>query len=100
MFEEIDTILSVALNQVKDWKPDVVLSCGDLLSNGELLGAQALAKKLKDAKADGLNDTGFYVVNGNHDINNSYAEDFTKDNFCYKTLQLFNAKTKARVLEK
>ena len=81
MFEEIDTILSVALNQVKDWKPDVVLSCGDLLSNGELLGAQALAKKLKDAKADGLNDTGFYVVNGNHDINNSYAEDFTKDNF-------------------
>ena len=81
MLEEIDTILSVALNQVKDWKPDVVLSCGDLLSNGELLGAQALAKKLKDAKADGLNDTGFYVVNGNHDINNSYAEDFTQDNF-------------------
>lgn len=81
MFEEIDTILEVALKQVNGWKPDVLLACGDMLSNGELLGAQALSEKLKNAKKDGLAGTGFYVVNGNHDINNSYAEDFTKDNY-------------------
>ena len=52
--------------------------CGDLVSNGELLGARALAEKLKNAKTlDGLENTGVYVVNGNHDINNSYAADFT-----------------------
>ena len=80
MLEEIDGIITVALNQVKDSTPDVLLVCGDLTSNGEYSGAQALAAKLKALKnVKGMENLGIYVVNGNHDINNSYAADYTLD---------------------
>ena len=82
MEQEIDTILDVALEQAAGEKPDVLLVCGDLLSNGEHAGGEALARKLKDAQNKaGLQQTGIYVVNGNHDINNSYSSDFTKDQY-------------------
>ncbi len=78
LMEEIDAILTAALKGASKAEPDALLICGDLVSNGELLGAKALAAKLKAAKEkDGFENTGFYVVNGNHDINNSYAADFT-----------------------
>ena len=80
LMEEIDAILNAALKGASDTNPDALLICGDLVSNGELLGAKALAAKLKAAREmNGFANTGFYVVNGNHDINNSYAVDFTGD---------------------
>ena len=82
MEQEIDTILDVALEQTAKENPDVLLACGDLLSNGEYVGAEALAEKLKSAKEmKGMQNTGIYVVNGNHDINNSYSVDFSKDEY-------------------
>ncbi|MBR6090441.1 MAG: metallophosphoesterase, partial [Anaerolineaceae bacterium] len=79
MEQEIDTILDVALEQAAEEKPDVLLACGDLLSNGEHAGGEALAEKFKAAQnMEGLQQTGIYVVNGNHDINNSYSSDFSK----------------------
>ena len=76
MLDEIDGIITVALDQVSQSDPDVMLVCGDLTSNGELSGAQALADKLNTFKNNN-EGTGIYVVNGNHDINNSYAADYT-----------------------
>ncbi len=78
MLEEIDSIINVTLKQVTDVEPDCLLICGDLTSNGEYSGAQALADKLNALKqTEGMEDVGIYVVNGNHDINNSYAADLT-----------------------
>ena len=78
LMEEIDAILTAALEGASKAEPEALLICGDLVSNGELLGARTLAEKLKAAKEkNGFANTGFYVVNGNHDINNSYAADFT-----------------------
>ncbi len=83
MEQEISTILDVALEQAAEENPDVLLACGDLLSNGEYAGAKSLAEKFNAAKGDmeGLKQIGIYVVNGNHDINNSYSSDFTKDEY-------------------
>ena len=75
---EIGMILDAALKDAAAAQPDALLVCGDLVSNGELSGARTLADKLKSAKGmEGLKSAGIYVVNGNHDINNSYASDFT-----------------------
>jgi len=80
LMEEIDAIVTSALKDAASTNPDVMVVCGDLVSNGELLGARALADKLKSAKSlEGFQNTGMYVVNGNHDINNSYAADYTGD---------------------
>ncbi len=80
LMEEIDAILDAALSGAANTLPDILLVCGDLLSNGEYIGAQALAKKLRASKElPGLTDTDIYVVNGNHDINDSYAVDFSGD---------------------
>ena len=82
MEQEISTILDTALEQAAGENPDVLLACGDLLSNGEFAGGEALAEKLKAAKSmEGLQQTGIYVVNGNHDINNSYSSDFSKEQY-------------------
>lgn len=78
LMAEIDMLLTAALGEAEKENPDALLICGDLTSNGELLGAQALADKLNGAKTmAGFRNTGFYVVNGNHDLNNSYAASFT-----------------------
>ena len=82
MLEEIDSIINVSLEQVQERDPDCLLICGDLTSNGEYSGAVALAEKLNDLKKqDGMDDLGIYVVNGNHDINNSYAADMTEEQY-------------------
>lgn len=58
MEQEIDTILDVALEQAAKENPDVLLACGDLLSNGEYVGAAVLAGKLNKAKEmEGLQNT-------------------------------------------
>ena len=80
LMREIDGILDAALDEVSRTNPDVMLVCGDMLSNGEYAGAEALAAKLKSSKEkEGLGNTGIYVVNGNHDVNNSYAADYTQN---------------------
>ena len=83
MEQEIDTILDTALEQAAAENPDVLLACGDLLSNGEYAGGEALAEKFKAAQRDmeGLQQTGIYVINGNHDINNSYSSDYSKSEY-------------------
>ncbi len=78
LIEEVQATVDVALDQVVVTKPDVILVCGDLTSNGELDGAKAFAEKLNEVKQEpGMEEVGVYVMNGNHDINNSYAADFT-----------------------
>ena len=78
LMQENDVILDAALREIGALNPDALLIAGDPTSNGELGGAQALAGKLRDAKTlDGFRNTGIYVINGNHDMNNSYAADFT-----------------------
>ncbi|MBQ3404312.1 MAG: S-layer homology domain-containing protein [Oscillospiraceae bacterium] len=75
LMAETEGILNAALSGLEEYGPDVVLVCGDLTSNGESSNAQSLADKLTAAE-DSLG-ADIYVVNGNHDINNSYAVDFS-----------------------
>ena len=58
-------------------KPDAMLVSGDLISNGEFVNAQRFATRLKEAKGQLSEGAGIYVVNGNHDMNMSYAAKFT-----------------------
>jgi len=76
MIRESDGLLTQAVAQLKASKdkPDIMLVCGDLTSNGEAENAKGVAEKLKDAEKTLGAD--IYVINGNHDINNSYAADF------------------------
>ena len=47
------------MKQVTDVEPDCLLICGDLTSNGEYSGAQALADKLNALKqTEGMEDVG------------------------------------------
>lgn len=75
MFTESDAIVDEQLKRVRKEKPDVVLLSGDLTKDGELEAHQSLARKLRSLKKD-LPDAKIYVINGNHDINNSNAKNF------------------------
>lgn len=80
MFKEGDAILTAALNDLVRDEPDVVLVSGDLTKDGEQVNHEIFADKLQDAKerlAKKGVDTKFYVVNGNHDINNPNGKDFS-----------------------
>lgn len=80
MFKESDAILNSALQDLVQDKPDIVLVSGDLTKDGEKINHQMFAQKLRDTqnilKAQGT-DTKFYVINGNHDVNNANAKDFS-----------------------
>lgn len=80
MFKEGDAILTAALNDMVRDEPDVVLISGDLTKDGEQVNHEIFAEKLKGAKEElqekGV-DTKFYVINGNHDINNPNGKDFS-----------------------
>lgn len=80
MFKESDAILNSALQDVVNDKPDIVLVSGDLTKDGEKVNHQLFAQKLRDTQhalqAQGA-DTKFYVINGNHDVNNYHAKDFS-----------------------
>lgn len=75
MFTQSEAILDAQLKKVKEEKPDVLLISGDLTKDGELKSHKALAKKLKALKKQ-LPNLKVYVINGNHDINNSDGKDF------------------------
>lgn len=80
MFRESEAILDSALEDLVADKPDVVLISGDLTKDGEQVNHEAMAEKLSEAKeklkARGV-DTKFYVINGNHDINNPNGKDYS-----------------------
>ena len=71
MIRESDAILSEALSKVYEASPDAVLICGDVSSGGEYYNTVAFANKMTAARANLPEDTGIYVVPGNHDLNNS-----------------------------
>ena len=77
MMSEIDLILKQALKDATGTDPDAMVVCGDLCSNGELDNEKGLAKRLEEAQSKMKSGSGIYVINGNHDINNSYGADFT-----------------------
>lgn len=80
MFQESEAILDSALDSMVADEPNMVLISGDLTKDGEQINHEAVAKKLEEAKQElakkGV-DTQFYVVNGNHDINNPNGKDYS-----------------------
>ena len=73
LIRESDAILNAALSKVYATSPDAVLICGDVSSGGEYENCVAFADKMTAAKANLPEDTGIYVIPGNHDMNNSSA---------------------------
>lgn len=73
LIRESDAILNAALSKVYATSPDAVLICGDVSSSGEYENCVAFADKMTAAKANLPEDTGIYVIPGNHDMNNSSA---------------------------
>ncbi len=80
MFRESSDILDKALADIVAAKPNMVIVPGDLTKDGELVGHQKVAKRFEEARAQleaaGV-DTQFYVINGNHDLNNHHGKDFS-----------------------
>ncbi len=79
VFEDMDGILDstfAALEKDAEEKGlKYVVVSGDMTTNGEYAGHAALAQKLLDfEEKTGLT---VFVINGNHDINNSLASEFT-----------------------
>ena len=80
MLKESDAILTGTLNQMIKDEPDVVMISGDLTKDGEQVNHEAVAQKLSEAKEKLVKkgvDTKFFVINGNHDINNPHGKDFS-----------------------
>lgn len=80
MFRESASILAKALADVVAAKPDIVFVPGDLTKDGELVGHRGLHALFEDARAQlaaaGVTTT-FLFINGNHDLNNHAALDFS-----------------------
>lgn len=84
IFEDMEGITDAAFtalaNDAKDKGLRYVVICGDLTTNGEYAGHTELAKKLAEFEEE----TGLevFVVNGNHDINNTLASEFITPDMC------------------
>ncbi|MCL2151439.1 MAG: metallophosphoesterase [Oscillospiraceae bacterium] len=76
MFAESAAILDAAIADIIREAPDVVLVSGDLTKDGEYESHVYLAEKLSEMKT-ALPGTSVYVINGNHDINNPHAYDYS-----------------------
>lgn len=79
--DDVNNIIDATLASLKTEQANkglkYVVLCGDLTVNGEYEGNRVLANKLlKFEKETGLK---VFVTNGNHDINNPDAADFTTD---------------------
>ena len=75
MISEAERILNQTMKDILRTAPDSILISGDLTLNGEKKNAENLSVKLNDFSSELKG--GIYVVNGNHDINNSHAVEFT-----------------------
>lgn len=80
MFSESADILDRALDVVVEQAPDMVIVPGDLTKDGEYLCHEQVAGRYRRAQEAIFEATGkqtkFYVINGNHDLNNHHAKDF------------------------
>ena len=80
MLQESSAIFDSSLKKIVEDEPDIVMISGDLTKDGEEVNHRSVAKGLKQAK-DQLQKKGkhtqFYVINGNHDINNPDAKDYS-----------------------
>lgn len=76
MFAESAAILDAAIADIIAQAPDVVLIPGDLTKDGEYDSHVYLAKKLAELQRV-LPNAKIYVINGNHDINNHHAYDYS-----------------------
>lgn len=76
MFTESTAILDRMLAEVKKESPDVLMISGDLTKDGEYEGHLYLAEKLEALKTE-LPELKIYVTNGNHDVNNTLAFDYS-----------------------
>lgn len=80
MFSESADILDRALDVVVEQAPDMVIVPGDLTKDGEYLCHEQVAERYRRAQEAIFEATGkqtkFYVINGNHDLNNHHAKDF------------------------
>lgn len=80
MFSESADILDRALDVVVEQAPDMVIVPGDLTKDGEYLCHEQVADRYRRAQEAIFEATGkqtkFYVINGNHDLNNHHAKDF------------------------
>ncbi len=80
MFRESDDIVDKALADIVAAKPDIVFVPGDLTKDGEYACHESLKEKFAAARqqlASAGVDTQFYVINGNHDLNNHHGKDFS-----------------------
>lgn len=80
MFRESSDILDKALADIVAAKPNMVIVPGDLTKDGERVCHEEVKEKFDAAReqleAAGVN-TQFYVINGNHDLNNHNGKDFS-----------------------
>ena len=76
LLKESSSVLREMLERVRADKPDILLVSGDLTKDGEQECHAALAKQLQQLQQDvpGLK---IYVINGNHDIRNYNAKNFS-----------------------
>lgn len=76
LLKESSSVLHEMLERVRADKPDILLVSGDLTKDGEQECHAALAKQLQQLQQDvpGLK---IYVINGNHDIRNYNAKNFS-----------------------
>lgn len=76
MLKESGAIIDSTLRELVKDQPDIVVVSGDLTKDGEETNHREFAEKLEEAQKK-LPDTKFYVINGNHDINNPNGKDFS-----------------------
>lgn len=80
MFKESGAILDAALASIVAARPDIVIAPGDLTKDSEVICHEEAHAKIAAAreqlKAAGV-DTKFFVINGNHDVNNTNGLDFS-----------------------
>ena len=70
MLVESKTTLASAIHSIKQSNAQIVLICGDLTKDGELLCHQQVAQALRQLTSVGKK---VFVINGNHDIYNPAA---------------------------
>ena len=74
MLVESKTTLASAIHSIKQSNAQIVLICGDLTKDGELLCHQQVAQALRQLTSVGKK---VFVINGNHDIYNPAAYSYS-----------------------
>ncbi len=74
LLQESEAILESVTNSIIASDADFVLVSGDLTKDGEKVSLETLAGYLQQIEASGKE---VFVIPGNHDIDNSYAQDYS-----------------------